>query len=29
MFSFGEDEKGQVYMLTPTLTGQGIFWFGK
>ncbi len=29
MFSFGEDEKGEVYMLTPTLTGQGIFWFGK
>ena len=29
MFSFGEDEKGEVYMLTPTATGQGIWWFVK
>jgi hypothetical protein len=29
MFSFGEDEKGEVYMLTPTLSGQGVFRFGK
>ena len=29
IFSFGEDEKGEVYFLTSTLTGQGIFWFVK
>jgi glucose/arabinose dehydrogenase len=25
IFSFGEDERGEVYFLGPTLTGQGIF----
>jgi glucose/arabinose dehydrogenase len=29
MFSFGEDDKGEVYMLTPTTTGKGIYWFVK
>jgi glucose/arabinose dehydrogenase len=29
MFSFGEDEKGEVYMLTPALDGKGIYWFVK
>jgi hypothetical protein len=27
MFSFGEDAKGEVYMLTPTNDGKGIYWF--
>ena len=27
--SFGEDEKGEVYFLTPTVTGQGIYWFSR
>jgi hypothetical protein len=27
--SFGEDEKGEVYFLTYTSTGQGIYWFVK
>jgi glucose/arabinose dehydrogenase len=27
VFSFGEDEKGEVYFLTSTLTGRGIHWF--
>lgn len=27
MFSFGEDEKGEMYMLCPATTGKGIFWF--
>jgi glucose/arabinose dehydrogenase len=29
MLSFGEDEKGEVYFLTITLSGQGIYWFAK
>jgi glucose/arabinose dehydrogenase len=29
IFSFGEDEKGEVYLLTPTVSGQGIYWFVK
>ncbi len=29
MFSFGEDEKGEIYMLTAALDGKGIYWFGK
>jgi glucose/arabinose dehydrogenase len=27
VFSFGEDEKGEVYVLTSTTTGKGIHWF--
>jgi glucose/arabinose dehydrogenase len=27
VFSFGEDDKGEVYILTSTTTGQGIHWF--
>ncbi len=27
IFSFGEDEKGEVYFLTSTTTGKGIYWF--
>jgi glucose/arabinose dehydrogenase len=27
VFSFGEDEKGEVYILTSTTTGKGIHWF--
>jgi glucose/arabinose dehydrogenase len=27
VYSFGEDEKGEVYYLTSTSTGQGIYWF--
>jgi glucose/arabinose dehydrogenase len=27
VFSYGEDEKGEVYFLTSTPTGKGIFWF--
>jgi glucose/arabinose dehydrogenase len=27
MLSFGEDEKGEVYLLQETLTGKGIQWF--
>ena len=27
VFSFGEDDKGEVYMLTSTPTGKGIYWF--
>jgi glucose/arabinose dehydrogenase len=27
MLSFGEDEKGEVYLLQETLTGKGIHWF--
>lgn len=26
IFSFGEDEQGEMYLLTATPTGQGIFW---
>ena len=29
MFSFGEDEKGEIYLLTSTLDGKGIYWFVK
>lgn len=29
MFSFGEDEKGEVYLLTSALDGKGIYWFVK
>jgi glucose/arabinose dehydrogenase len=29
VMSFGEDEKGEVYFLTYTGTGQGIYWFVK
>jgi glucose/arabinose dehydrogenase len=29
MFSFGEDEKGEVYMLTPSVDGKSIWWFTK
>jgi glucose/arabinose dehydrogenase len=29
VMSFGEDEKGEVYFLTYTSTGQGIYWFVK
>ena len=29
MFSFGEDEKGEVYLLTGALDGKGIYWFVK
>ncbi len=29
VMSFGEDEKGELYFLTYTNTGQGIYWFVK
>lgn len=29
VYSFGEDEKGEMYMLTATRNGRGIYWFGK
>jgi glucose/arabinose dehydrogenase len=29
IYSFGEDEKGEIYFLTQTNSGQGIFWFVK
>jgi glucose/arabinose dehydrogenase len=29
VLSFGEDEKGEVYFMTTTLTGRGIYWFVK
>jgi glucose/arabinose dehydrogenase/sugar lactone lactonase YvrE len=29
IFSFGQDEQGEVYFLTTTVTGQGIYWFSK
>ena len=29
MFSFGEDDKGEVYMLTPSVDGKSIWWFTK
>jgi len=29
IFSFGEDEKGEVYLLTSTTSGRGIFWLAK
>ncbi len=27
IYSFGEDEMGEAYLLTPTATGKGIYWF--
>ncbi len=27
VFSFGEDERGEIYLLTSTPTGKGLFWF--
>ena len=29
VLSFGEDEQGEVYFLTTTVTGQGIYWFSQ
>ena len=29
VLSFGEDERGELYFLTTTVTGQGIYWFSK
>jgi len=29
IYSFGEDEKGEVYFLTQTNNGQSIYWFVK
>jgi glucose/arabinose dehydrogenase len=29
IFSFGEDEKGEIYLLTATPDGKGIYWFVK
>ena len=29
IYSFGEDEKGEVYFLTATNTGRGIYWFAR
>lgn len=29
VLSFGEDEAGEVYFLTTTSTGQGIYWFSE
>ena len=29
VLSFGEDERGEVYFLTTTVTGQGIYWFSR
>jgi glucose/arabinose dehydrogenase/sugar lactone lactonase YvrE len=29
VMSFGEDEKGEVYFLTTTINGKGIYWFSK
>ena len=29
VLSFGEDEKGEVYFLTTTTSGRGIYWFVK
>ena len=29
IYSFGEDEEGEVYFLTQTVTGQGIYRFVK
>lgn len=29
IFSFGEDEKGEVYLLTSSVNGKGIYWFAK
>ena len=27
IYSFGEDEQGEVYLMTATPTGKGIYWF--
>jgi len=27
--SFGEDEKGEIYFMTYSATGKGIYWFVK
>jgi hypothetical protein len=29
ILSFGEDEQGEIYLLTTTLTGKGIYQFAK
>jgi glucose/arabinose dehydrogenase len=29
VYSFGEDERGEMYMLTASTSGRGIYWFGK
>jgi len=29
VYSFGEDEQGEAYLLTPTPTGKGVYWFAK
>jgi glucose/arabinose dehydrogenase len=29
IYSFGEDEKGELYFLTQSVTGQGVYWFVK
>jgi glucose/arabinose dehydrogenase len=29
IFSFGEDEKGEIYLLTSAADGKGIYWFVK
>jgi glucose/arabinose dehydrogenase len=29
LYSFGEDEKGEVYFLTATNSGKGIYWFAR
>ena len=29
ILSFGEDEKGEVYLLTTATDGKGLFWFTK
>jgi glucose/arabinose dehydrogenase len=29
IYSFGEDEKGEIYWLTSTIDGKGIYWFVK
>lgn len=29
VYSFGEDEKGELYMLTASRDGKGIYWFSK
>jgi hypothetical protein len=29
VMSFGEDEQGEIYFLTTTVNGKGIYWFTK
>jgi hypothetical protein len=29
VMSFGEDDRGEIYFLTTTVTGQGIYWLTK